>query len=101
MADTVTTNYNLVKPEVGQSTDTWGDKLNANMDKIDTAVKGLADGTGTLTAGAVRHDITQTIDTAGKARARSNMGVQEIWNGTQAAYDAIVTKNANTLYFIS
>lgn len=43
MADTVTPNYNLTKPEVGGSNDTWGDKLNANMDAIDTAMKAIDD----------------------------------------------------------
>ena len=38
MADTITANLALVKPEVGQSRDVWGDKLNANMDKLDTVV---------------------------------------------------------------
>ena len=69
MADTTTTNYALVKPEVGASADTWGGKINTDLDTIDgiLARPRALDGT----AAAPAYTFASDLDT-GMYRTGSN-----------------------------
>jgi len=71
MADTFTTNLNLTKPEVGASTNTWGDKINNNLNSVDA----IFSPAGTGTSVGLNVGSNKTLNVTGTANFTTDINV--------------------------